>query len=53
MLIALEGDKVSMLTHTYSHNHQADSHFICYLMTDMVICKLKEHDVVYDTHLLV
>ena len=46
----LRGDTVSMLTHIYTHkplrktevticNHQADSHFVCDLMSDLVICK--------------
>ena len=56
---SLEGDKVSMLTHTYPHkllrkievticNHQADSP-LCGVMSDLVICKFKKSMAVHDT----
>ena len=55
----LRGDTVSMLTHIYPHkplrktevticNHQADSHFVCDLMSDLVICKFWKSMVIHD-----
>ena len=54
----LEGDKVSMFTHTYPHkpprnikvttcNHQAD--FMCGLMSCLVVCKFRKSMVIHDT----
>ena len=51
--LSLRGDKVSMLTHIYPHkplrytemtvcNHQADSHVMCGLISDLVICKFRK-----------
>ena len=51
--VTLRGDKVSMLTHTYSckplrkikaiiFNHQADSHLMYGLTSDLVICKFRK-----------
>ena len=51
--VSLGGDKVSMLTNTYPHktlrktevtlcNHQAESHVMCDLMADLVICKFQK-----------
>ena len=59
-LNTLRGDKVSMLTHLYPHkplrktevticNHQPDSHFMCGLMSDLVICKFRKSMVIHDT----
>ena len=49
----LGGDKVSMLTHTYPHNPlkiemtiyaitRLTAHFMCGLMSDLVICKFRK-----------
>ena len=50
----------SMLTYIYPHkplrrtevticNHQADSHFMCGLMSDLVICKFRKNMIIHDS----
>ena len=55
--ITLVGDKVSTITHTYSHT-QSDHmqnviirltvHFMCGLIPDLVICKFIKNMVIHD-----
>ena len=61
VVLPLEGDKVSMLTHTYPHNPmrkikvtickitRLTIHFMCSLMSDLVICKFGKSLVIHDT----
>ena len=57
----LGGDRVSMLAHIYTHTNpwgrlkwpyaitRLTSHFMCGLMSDPVICKLRKSMVIHDT----